>query len=55
MERQTRRKTHAVNVGGIGIGGDNTIRVQSMTTTDTNDVLASVEQAMRLLRVAANW
>ena len=48
MERQTRRKTHAVNVGGIGIGGDNTIRVQSMTTTDTNDVLASVEQAMRI-------
>lgn len=48
MERQTRRKTHAVNVGGIGIGGDNTIRVQSMTTTNTNDVLASVEQAMRI-------
>ena len=35
-------------MGGIGIGGDNPIRVQSMTTTDTNDIAASAEQAMRI-------
>ena len=47
MEYQ-RRKSIAIRVGKVGIGGDNPIRVQSMTTTDTNDVLASVEQAMRI-------
>ena len=44
-----RRKTIAVRVGGIGIGGDNPVRVQSMTTTDTNDTEACVAQARRIV------
>ena len=32
-----RLKTRAVMVGNVGIGGNNPIRVQSMTTTDTMD------------------
>ncbi len=40
----TRKKTKSVNVGGVLIGDDNPIAVQSMTNTDTNDVLATVKQ-----------
>ena len=43
-----RRKTHAVNVGGVIIGGDSPISIQSMTNTDTHDVDATYTQVMRL-------
>lgn len=43
-----RRKTREVLVGSVGIGGDNPIRVQSMTNTDTRDVKATLEQIYRL-------
>jgi len=36
-------------VGPIGIGGDNPIRIQSMTTTNTNDTAACVAQAKRII------
>src|SRR5829696_5738593 len=39
-----RHKTREVAVGGVLIGADNPIRVQSMTTTDTFDVEATIEQ-----------
>jgi (E)-4-hydroxy-3-methylbut-2-enyl-diphosphate synthase len=39
-----RHKTRTVTVGGVGIGGDEPIRVQSMTTSDTFDVAATVKQ-----------
>ena len=39
-----RHKTRVVVVGGVAIGGDNPIRVQSMTTTDTFDVAGTVKQ-----------
>jgi len=38
-----------VMVGNIGIGGNNPIRVQSMTTTDTMDTKATVEQSIRMI------
>lgn len=43
-----RRKTREVRVGGVGIGGDNPIRIQSMTTSNTRDIAATVEQILRL-------
>jgi len=46
-----RRETHVVMVGDVGVGGDNPIRVQSMTTTRTQDVEATVAQVERLARV----
>ncbi|MEY3773078.1 MAG: hypothetical protein RL067_1092, partial [Verrucomicrobiota bacterium] len=46
--RTVRRLTRVVNVGGVGVGGANPIRVQSMTTSDTEDVAATVAQAIRL-------
>ena len=43
-----RRRTRAVYVGGVGIGGDNPISIQSMTNTDTHDYDATYTQVMRL-------
>ena len=45
-----RRPTHVVMIGDVGVGGHNPIRVQSMTTTRTQDVDGTVAQAERLVR-----
>lgn len=44
MDAITRRKSIEVNVGGVPVGGDNPIVVQSMTNTDTADIDETVEQ-----------
>ena len=44
-----RRPTTVAQVGNTAIGGDNPIRIQSMTTTDTNDTQGCVEQAKRII------
>lgn len=44
----TRRKSHEIKVGNICIGGNNPIRVQSMTNTSTMDTDASVAQILRI-------
>jgi (E)-4-hydroxy-3-methylbut-2-enyl-diphosphate synthase len=44
-----RRPTHEVKVGEIGIGGNNPIRVQSMTIADTLDTAATVKEAITLV------
>lgn len=36
-------------IGNIAIGGSNPIRIQSMTSTNTNDIDASIEQCIRLV------
>ena len=46
-----RFKTRKVKVGPVEIGGDNPIRIQSMTTTDTMDTLGTVEQSISLANV----
>ncbi|MBI4642081.1 MAG: (E)-4-hydroxy-3-methylbut-2-enyl-diphosphate synthase [Candidatus Tectomicrobia bacterium] len=43
-----RRKTRVVRIGDVYLGGNYPIRVQSMTTTDTCDTKATVEQIIRL-------
>lgn len=43
-----RRKTREINIGGVKIGGDNPIAIQSMCNTDTRDVKATVDQIKRL-------
>jgi (E)-4-hydroxy-3-methylbut-2-enyl-diphosphate synthase len=45
----TRRKTRQVRVGDVTIGGDAPIRVQSMTTTKTADVNATLQQIASLV------
>ena len=44
-----RRKTSVTHVGALDIGGDNPVRVQSMTTTSTDDTAGSVAQAERII------
>ena len=45
----SRLKTREVKVGDLGIGGNNPIRIQSMTTTDTMDTIKTVEQSIRMI------
>lgn len=45
-----RRFSSPVQVGGLQIGGDAPIRIQSMTTTNTNDTEACVEQAEKIIK-----
>ncbi|MBX3738163.1 MAG: (E)-4-hydroxy-3-methylbut-2-enyl-diphosphate synthase [Candidatus Didemnitutus sp.] len=46
-----RRRTVEVKVGSVGIGGAHPIRVQSMTTSDTQDIEATVKQSIALAEV----
>jgi len=46
--------TREVNVGGICIGGENPIRVQTMTNTDTLDTKKTVEQIIRIHNAGAD-
>lgn len=43
-----RRKTREVMVGPVGVGGNHPIRIQSMTTSNTRDAEATIEQIVRL-------
>ena len=43
-----RRLTRVVQVGNVGVGGLNPIRLQSMTTSDTEDVAATLAQCIKL-------
>jgi (E)-4-hydroxy-3-methylbut-2-enyl-diphosphate synthase len=47
----TRRKTRVVYVGDVPLGGNYPIRVQSMTTSDTGDTKACVDEIIRLVDV----
>src|ERR1700761_580270 len=53
MAEIKRRKSIAVDVGGVHVGGANPIVVQSMTNTDTADVQATVNQAMALAKAGS--
>ncbi len=46
-----RRRTREVAIGPVRVGGANPVRVQSMTTSDTQDVEATVRQAIALAEV----
>jgi len=48
IELIKRRPTRQVFVGNVEIGSNNPVRIQSMTTTDTKDVEATVSQIKKL-------
>ncbi|WPP50903.1 (E)-4-hydroxy-3-methylbut-2-enyl-diphosphate synthase [Catalinimonas niigatensis] len=50
-----RRKTREVCIGDIPMGGDNPIRIQSMTTIDTMDTQGSVEQVIRMVDAGCEY
>ncbi|MBV8718486.1 MAG: (E)-4-hydroxy-3-methylbut-2-enyl-diphosphate synthase [Chloroflexi bacterium] len=45
----TRRKSREVQIGAVAVGGNQPIRVQSMTTTRTQDVEGTLAQTIRLV------
>src|SRR4029079_3736255 len=53
MAVKPRRKAVVVDVGGVKVGGDYPIVVQSMTNTDTVDVAGTVNQVMALARAGS--
>src|SRR5260221_182694 len=53
MAVSLRRRSVAVNVGGVKVGGNNPIVVQSMTNTDTADAMATVNQTMALAQAGS--
>ncbi|MCE3228184.1 MAG: ispG [Bacteroidetes bacterium] len=49
LTKYSRFLTREVKIGNLLFGGNNPIRVQSMTTTDTMDTKATVEQSIRMI------
>lgn len=50
-----RRQTSVTNIGNTPLGGNNPIRVQSMTSTNTNDTEACVEQAVKIIEAGGEY
>ena len=50
-----RRETTEVNIGAVPLGGPNSIRIQSMTNTSTQDTQACVEQAKRIVDAGGEY
>ncbi len=48
-----RLQTREVKIGGLLLGNGNPIRIQTMTTTDTMDTIATVEQSIRCIEAGA--
>jgi len=49
----SRSETREVIVGDLGIGGNNPIRIQSMTTTDTMNTEETAEQSIRMIKAGS--
>jgi len=47
--------TREVQIGDVPLGGKNPIRIQSMTTTDTMNTKATVEQCIRIIEAGADY
>ncbi len=55
LTRYSRILSREVFVGSIPLGGNNPIRVQSMTTTDTMNTMATVEQSIRMIEAGCEY
>jgi len=55
LTKYSRRKTIEVDIGGVKLGGNHPIRVQSMTTIDTMDTEGSIAQAMRMVDAGCEY
>ena len=53
MAVKARRRAVVVDIGGVKLGGEHPIVVQSMTNTDTADVASTVNQVMALARAGS--
>ncbi len=55
LTQYSRYKTREVKIGNIPLGGNNPIRIQSMTTTDTMNTIATVEQTIRMVESGCEY
>ncbi len=55
LTKYSRYKTREVFIGDIPLGGTNPIRIQSMTTTDTMNTIATVEQTIRMVEAGCEY
>jgi (E)-4-hydroxy-3-methylbut-2-enyl-diphosphate synthase len=55
LTKYSRYKTREVFVGDIPLGGSNPIRIQSMTTTDSMNTAATVEQSIRMVDAGCDY
>ena len=55
LTEYSRYKTREVKVGDVPLGGNNPIRIQSMTITDTMNTIATVEQTIRMVESGCEY
>jgi (E)-4-hydroxy-3-methylbut-2-enyl-diphosphate synthase len=55
LTQYSRFVTREVNIGDVPMGGNNPIRIQSMTTTDTMDTIGTVEQSIRMIEAGCEY
>jgi len=55
LTKYSRYKTREVYIGTIPLGANNPIRIQSMTTTDTMNTKATVEQTIRMVNSGCDY
>jgi (E)-4-hydroxy-3-methylbut-2-enyl-diphosphate synthase len=53
LTEYSRFRSREVIIGDVALGGANPIRIQSMTTTDTMDTRATVEQSIRMIEAGS--
>src|SRR3569623_843043 len=55
LTEYSRFVTREVVIGDVTLGGNNPIRIQSMTTTDTMDTIGTVEQSIRMINAGCEY
>ncbi|MFY0600534.1 MAG: (E)-4-hydroxy-3-methylbut-2-enyl-diphosphate synthase [Cyclobacteriaceae bacterium] len=55
LSKYSRRETLEVKIGKTPLGGENPIRVQSMTTVDTMDTVGSIKQSIRMVESGCEY
>ncbi|WP_259065522.1 (E)-4-hydroxy-3-methylbut-2-enyl-diphosphate synthase [Mucilaginibacter sp. X4EP1] len=55
LTQYSRFVTREVFIGDVPMGGNNPIRIQSMTTTDTMDTIGTVEQSIRMIDAGCEY
>jgi (E)-4-hydroxy-3-methylbut-2-enyl-diphosphate synthase len=55
LTEYSRFVTREVTIGDVPMGGNNPIRIQSMTTTDTMDTIGTVEQSIRMIEAGCEY
>ncbi len=55
LTQYKRFPTRVVNIGNVPLGGENPIRIQSMTTTDTMDTEATVAQTISMVNAGSEY